>query len=365
MENLRTTPLYDSHQGLGARMVPFGGWIMPIQYSGILAEVKAVRESAGMFDVSHMGRITVEGPGAHLLLDWIFTGHVGQGMSVGSALYGLICNEAGGIIDDGVIYRLAPERFLLVANASNSPEILDWIRKWRDSHFQEVAIDDATDKLAMIALQGPGVKNILLGLAPEFEFSDLQPFKCAVTGISRRSVFIATTGYTGENGVELMPASEDASWLWELIRENGVASCGLGARDVLRLEAGLLLHGSDIGLNTNPVEARLERFIASEGDFCGSSTIRSIQEVGPDRNLVGFKTITRGPVPRPHVPIMVGGNVIGEVTSGGYSPTLDSNIGLGYVPVRFGIPGTQLQLDIRGKIVDAEVVNRRFYSRTR
>ena len=371
---LRHTPLYETHVRIGGRMVPFAGWEMPVQYQGILAEARAVRTTAGMFDVSHMGRIIVEGPDARAMLDWVHTADIGEQMAVSRARYGLLCNEEGGIIDDGIVYRLAEERFMLVANAANAPVVLDWLTRWQRERFPNAAIDDQTERVSMIALQGPKAVDIFSRLSG-FDPAVVRPFRCAevtihvprghgASGQGRRAL-AARTGYTGEDGVEIMPASEDARWLWELLTEHGVVSCGLGARDVLRLEAGLLLHGSDMDTSVTPVEAGLERFVAAKTAFCGSDTIQRQLSNGPPRRLIGFQTVEKGAIPRAHSPLLAEGAVVGQVSSGGYSPTLDRNIGLGYVPVRFTSPGVNIQIDIRGKLVDAVTVALPFYSRPR
>ena len=359
---LRRTPLYEAHVRLGGRMVPFAGWEMPVQYQGILAEVRAVRTTAGIFDVSHMGRIAVEGPDAIALLAWVHTGDVGEQMAVGRARYGLLCNEQGGIIDDGIVYRLGQERFLLVANASNTAQVLAWLTHWRDARFPTATVEDQTDLTAMIALQGPGALAAIARIS-DFDPSAVRPYRCARAFIQGRSLLVARTGYTGEDGVEVMPSAEDAAWLWGLLMEQGAAPCGLGARDVLRLEAALPLHGADIGPATNPIEAGLERFVVSGHSFCGADAVRQAQASGPTRRLVGFECAGEGPIPRHGSTLVADGQVVGEVTSGGYSPTLDRTIGLGYVPVRLASPGTRLHVDIRGKLAEAAVVSLPFYSR--
>ena len=361
---LRHTPLYEAHVRLGGRMVPFTGWEMPVQYQGILAEARAVRSSVGAFDVSHMGRIAVEGPDARALLDWVHTADIGERMAVGRARYGLLCNEQGGIIDDGIVYRLDQERFLLVANAANTSTVLDWLARWHDARFPNATVEDLTERVAMVALQGPAAIEAIARLS-DFDPAAVGPFRCVQASVQGRSALIGRTGYTGEDGVEVMPASDDAPWLWELLLEHGVVPCGLGARDVLRLEAGLALHGADISPSVDPIAAGLDRFVTKDGSFCGADAIRRVRAAGPQRRFVGFQTVSRGTLPRSHAPLLADGSVVGEVTSGGYSPTLDRNIGLGYVPVRFASPGTELQLDIRGKLVDAVMVPLPFYSRLR
>ena len=346
-------------------MVPFGGWDMPIQYEGILAESHAVRTHAGLFDVSHMGRFNVEGPGARALIDWLHTADIGEAMPRGRARYGLICNEAGGIIDDGIVYRLAPERFLLVANAANAPAVFAWAERWRSERFPDAALTDVTGQISMIALQGPDALSILEGVS-DFDPRVTRSFRAAEGAIGGRSALIARTGYTGEDGVEVMPAAGDAERVWALLLERGAVPCGLGARDTLRLEAGLLLHGSDMDASVNPIEAGLGRFVALDaGTFCGAEAVRAAAVKGPPRMMTGFRTTERGLVPRSHATILADGAVVGQVSSGGFSPVLDTNIGLGYLPTRLASPGTRLQVDVRGRLVDIETVPLPFYARPR
>ncbi len=362
---LQNTVLHDTHVRLGGRMVPFAGYDMPVQYEGILAEARAVRSGAGIFDVSHMGRFFVVGPDACALLDWVHTADIGKDMPIGRARYGLFCNEQGGIMDDGIIYRLAAERFLLIANAANAQKILAWVTRWRDERFEDAAIEDVTRQVAMIALQGPKAMDIIMSIS-DFDPKVTRPFRIAERHVQAKIALVAHTGYTGEDGVEIMPASEDAPRLWDLLMQKGATPCGLGARDTLRLEAALPLHGSDIDESTNPIEAGLERFVAlDKGDFCGRDTIRQAAKQGTERRLVGFEMAERGAVPRGHAPILRNGSVVGQVTSGGYSPTLDRNIGLGYVPSELAAPGTGVQIDVRGKLLDAQVVTLPFYTRPR
>ena len=361
---LERTVLHDAHVAAGGRMVPFAGYAMPVQYAGILAEARAVRGAAGVFDVSHMGRFRVEGPDARALLDWVHTADVGGAMPVGRARYGLICNEAGGIIDDAVVYRLGDERFLIVANAANAAGVFAWLERWRAERFAGAVLTDATRATAMIALQGPeaiGIASAVCGL----DASAVRPFRIVEAEVRGARTLVARTGYTGEDGVEIMPPAAAAEGLWGALLGGGAVPCGLGARDVLRLEAGLLLHGADMDASVNPVEAGLGRFVRADGDFCGAAAVRAAAEAGPERLLVGFRTAGRGALPRAHADIRADGAVVGRVTSGGYAPSLDTAVGLGYVPRRLGTPGTILEIDVRGRAVAAAVVPLPFYARPR
>ena len=362
---LRETVLHATHVGLDARMVPFAGYDMPVQYEGILAEAKAVRTTAGIFDVSHMGRFFASGPHARALLDWVHTADIGESMPVGRARYGLLCNEDGGIIDDDIVYRLGGDRYMLIANAANAVKIYAWLERWRDERFPGIKLTNDTERIAMIALQGPKATAIAAEVS-DFDPQTLRPFRIAELTVAGKPALVARTGYTGEDGVEIMPESGDAPALWALLMEHGAIACGLGARDTLRLEAGLLLHGSDMDETINPVEAGLDRFVAlGAGDFCGKPAVAAMTKDGPERRLAAFRMAERGAVPRPHAPILADGAAVGQVSSGGYAPTLDTNIGLGYVPARFAAPEEALQINVRGKILDARVTPLPFYARPR
>jgi aminomethyltransferase len=363
-QSLLKTPLHDAHVSLGARMAPFAGYNMPIQYEGIIAEVHAVRRAAGMFDVSHMGRFFVDGHDGRALLDWVHTGDISESMPIGRARYGLICKRDGGIIDDGIVYRLSTDQYLLVANAANSGKVLNWLNYWRDERFSNARITDSTEHISMVAVQGPKAIEIISSLS-SFDPSEVGVFRIVRCAVNGKPAFVARTGYTGEDGVEIMPHAEDAAALWALLIEKGVVPCGLGARDTLRLEAGLLLHGSDMDETVNPIEAGLERFVAIDREFCGSTAITSALENGTERQIIGFRTLERTSVPRSHSNIVLVGKIVGSVASGSYSPTLDMNIGLGYVPIGLANVDSSVQIDVRGKLLDAKVVNIPFYSRPR
>ena len=341
-------------------MVPFAGWEMPIQYASILQEARAVRSNAGVFDVSHMGRVEIEGPGATALLDRVLSVDA-PGLKIGRAKYNVVCNESGGIIDDCIVYRRSEDRFLLVPNAGNRSAVLEWMRRWADG--EQVKIDDVTERYAMIALQGPRAIEILSGITGE-EITT-RPFAAAVIQIAGVETFIGRTGYTGEDGVELLPPQESAPAIWQRLTDAGASPCGLGARDVLRLEAGLLLHGNDMDTAVNPYEAGLDRFVDPDRErYVAGDALRRVRDEGAARRLVGFTVLGRG-IARHGYPILDGDQEIGRVTSGGPSPTLDTNIGLGYVPTDHSAPGTRLHIDVRGRLVEAEVTTLPFYSRRR
>ena len=359
-QELKRTPLHGLHVSQGGRMVDFSGWEMPVQYSGILGEARAVRSGAGLFDVSHMGRVEIRGPGAASFLGRVYSVDA-VSQKIGRARYGVICNEEGGIIDDCILYRRGKEDFLLAPNASNSADVLNWLRKWLQA-ADEARIQDVSANLAMMALQGPLAESILQGLVP-IGLAGLRTFRTVETKVAGIDALLARTGYTGEDGFEIILRQESAPDVWALLMEKGAKPCGLGARDVLRLEAGLLLHGNDMDTSTNPYEAGLGRFVDPDRDeYVAGEALRRIRDAGPGRLLLGFKMVGRG-VARHGYPIRDSTGEIGHVTSGGYSPTLDTNIGLGYVPTGHSTGGSRFHIDIRGRLVEAEVTTLPFYAR--
>src|SRR5579885_1399754 len=307
MQTLRRTPLHDRHVALGARMVPFAGWEMPVQYAGVIPEHKAVRTDAGVFDVSHMGEIEVEGPTAHELLQGALSNDV-ERLAPGDAQYTLVTNEAGGIVDDVILYRLDEHRYLIVANASNADTVHRWLKE-RELRGSDVR--DVSDEYALLAVQGPRALE-RLGLQPA------KAFTWAMGEVGGVEVMINRTGYTGEEGVELACMADDAGRLWDDVLERGVVPCGLGARDTLRLEVCYPLHGNDIGPDTDAISAGLGWVCALDKQFEGVEALRRIKAEGPERRLVAF-VMDEAAVPRRGMPIAGGG----EVTSGSYSPMLE------------------------------------------
>ena len=359
---LKRTPLFETHVSLGGRMVPFGGWEMPIQYTSILEESRTVRSSAGLFDVSHMGRLDIEGLGAAALLNRRLSVNV-PGLRVGRARYNVICNESGGIIDDCIVYRRGEDRFLLIPNAANTATVLEWISQVAPG-LDQARIEDVTSRFAMIAHQGPQAASVLASLTPT-DLSSMRPFAAVETTVAGADTLLARTGYTGEDGFELIVPSEAAPDVWKLLTDRGAAPCGLGARDVLRLEAGLLLHGNDMDASTNPYEAGLGRFVDPDREsYVAGEALRRVRDQGVSKRLVGFSVLERG-IPRHGYPILDDSTQIGQVTSGGRSPTLDRSIGLGYVPNDYSTAGSRFKIDIRGRAVEAEVTALPFYSRKR
>lgn len=362
-DNLRTA-LYDTHVSLGGRMTPFGGWDMPVQYpAGILAEVKAVRTATGVFDVSHMGRLYLSGPKATDFLDWVLTGSAST-LRVGRARYCMICNEKGGVIDDTIFYRLSEDRYLLIPNAGNRPLVVDWFQRWIDKKFSPgCTVEDVTGTTGLIAFQGPGTPEAIDKLA-DTTLSAMRPFSWAETAIQGAPVLVGRTGYTGEEGFEMLVQGKDVVKVWTALTGLGAVPCGLGARDVLRLEAALPLHGHEIDEEITPIEAGLDRFVRFDKEYVGSAVLRDQQENGVKRKLVGF-TLPGRSAPRAGYSLLYRGETIGTVTSGSYSPTLDTSIGLGYVLESYAEPGAKLDLDIRGRAAQVTVTALPFYTRPR
>ncbi len=328
-------------------MVPFAGWEMPVQYEGVIQEHRAVRADCGVFDVSHMGELEVEGPRAHELLQSLLSNDLDK-VEPGGAEYTLLTNERGGIVDDLIAYRLEPGRYLLIVNASNREADFQWLKE-REIPGSDVR--DVSDEYALLAVQGPrSIKRLGLDDASAFTFAmqELDGIECMVN----------RTGYTGERGVELMVPAEDAEELWDRVLERGAVPCGLGARDTLRLEVCYPLHGNDIGPDTDAISAGLGWVCALDKDFTGADELRRIKEAGPERKLVAFMMEETG-VPRQGMTIAGGG----EVTSGTHSPMLDRGIGMGYVPAAQAEPGTDLTIDVRGRDRRARVVKKPIYKR--
>jgi aminomethyltransferase len=367
--HLLETPLTATHRELGARMMPFAGYSMPVQYAGIKKEHAAVREAAGLFDVSHMGELFLEGPHALGLADSLVTNDVSK-LEDGQALYTVCCNEKGTILDDLIVYRLAPERVMIVCNASNRAKISAHVAHHAGDPERQgkVRFKDASDDYALLALQGPKAETIM-GEAGGEAFTDLGFFRVREGELLGAKVIVARTGYTGEDGFELFVPVAHAKAVWDGLMKagesHGLQPVGLGARDTLRLEAKLALYGNDIDETTHPYEAGLGWVVKLDGaDFLGKAALAKIKKDGFDRKLVGFEMTGRG-IGRHGYPILdpESGEKVGEVTSGSPAPTLGKNIGLGYVPKRLRKVGTPLQIEIRGKRIDARVVKTPFYKR--
>ena len=383
----KRTALYDEHRKLGASFTDFGGWQMPLKYSSELAEHHAVRNSAGLFDLSHMGEVWVTGPDAAAFLDYALVGKI-SAMAVGKAKYSLICNEDGGIIDDLITYRrpasagTAPgstDRFLVVPNAGNAGVVAAALAE-RAAGF-DVQVDDASAATSLVAVQGPKAQELLLRLVPAAQHSLVTELKyyAAVevpflVGGAGQDLLLARTGYTGEDGFEVFVANDDAPGLWQAlvaIAEDGeLTPAGLASRDSLRLEAGMPLYGNELSLQVDPFAAGLGPVVAlsKEGDFVGKAALAARKEAGAGstagRRLVGLKGLGRR-AGRAHYPVLKDGTTIGEVTSGQPSPTLGYPIAMAYVDVAFTDVGTALDVDLRGKAEPFEVVDLPFYKRAK
>lgn len=361
---LAYTPLYDLHKQLGGRMVPFAGYAMPVQYEGVVKEHHAVRTAAGLFDVSHMGELWLRGPDALSLADSLVTNAVGS-LKVGQAKYTVACNDQGGILDDLIVYRPREDEVMIVCNASNRDKIARHVAAHAEGRCD---FADESDETALIALQGPKAVAVAKDAGATGEMLAMKPFRLTSVELGGVAATAARTGYTGEDGFELLCAAKDAPALWQhLMRAgeaHGITPAGLGARDTLRLEACLCLYGNDIDETTNPYEAGLGWVVKLDhGDFLGRDALKRIHQEGPTRKLVGLEMTGRG-IARHGYPIRSAeGELIGEVTSGSPGPTVGKNIGLGYVSVEHAAIGTSLSIEIRGKTVDAVVAKTPFYKR--
>ena len=350
-ETLRRTPLYDRHQAAGARLVPFAGWEMPVQYEGIRQEHVAVRTGAGMFDVSHMGEVETSGPDAERFLQHLLSNDVSK-LAPGGAQYSVLCREDGGVLDDLFTYRLGEDRYLTVTNASNHERDFAWLAGHADGFA--VSVRDVAADYAMIALQGPTAKN--LGQAPFFH-GELPPrMRTAEARVAGVDCLVCGTGYTGEDGVELLVPPDGAGAVWDAL---GATPVGLGARDTLRLEVCFHLYGNDLSEDRTPIEAGLGWCCKLDTGFIGADALRDLE---PADRLVPFAFTDPG-IPRPGNPVLVDGEECGVVTSGSLSPCLGYGIGMAYVPVDAAAPGTHVEVDVRGKRRRAEIREKPLYKK--
>ena len=342
---LKRTPLYTRHVEAGARMVPFAGWEMPVQYEGVIPEHRAVRTDCGAFDVSHMGQLHVDGPSALDFLQGMLSNDVAR-LADGDAQYTLLTNERGGIVDDLIVYRLGHGRFLLVVNASNRAPAYEWLK---DREIPGTDVRDASDEYGLVAVQGPrSLERLGLEETPAFTHR--------MGELDGVEVMVSRTGYTGELGVELCCAEDDTPALWDAVLARGAVACGLGARDTLRLEVCYPLHGNDITQETDAISAGLGWACNLDKDFTGVEELRRVRDEGPEQRLVPFVMAEKA-VPRQGMPVAGGG----EVTSGTHSPMLDRGIGMAYVPAERAAPGSELTIDVRGKPRQARIVKKPIY----
>ena len=349
-QTLKRTPLFDRHVDAGAKLVPFAGWEMPVQYGGIREEHVAVRDACGVFDVSHMGEIETSGPQAVQLLQHLLSNDL-EKLAVGGAQYSVLCREDGGVLDDLFTYRTAPDRYLTVTNAANHDKDLAWFQGHAGGVDAEVA--DAHERYAMLAVQGPRAREIVQAIA---DAPLPARFTTATRRLGGRSTLVCGTGYTGEDGVEILCDAADAAALWDELTRRGAAPAGLAARDTLRLEVCFHLYGNDLMQERGPIEAGLGWCCKEDTDFIGADAVRAVREAGPSEKLAPF-TLTGAGIARQGNPVVGGG----EVTSGTLSPCLGVGIGMAYVPAERAQPGTELEIDVRGKVRPAVVGTKPLY----
>jgi aminomethyltransferase len=361
---LKRTPLYQAHISLGARMVEFAGWDMPVQYSGPLPEHLAVRHAAGLFDVSHMGEIEVRGQNAEMLVQRITTNDVAK-LQDNQVQYSTLTNEQGGVIDDLLVYRINQEYFLLVVNAGGTDTDYEWITGHMIGGAQ---VSNVSAGLALLALQGPRAERILQDITEQM-LDHIPYYWSQHVIVDRVECLVSRTGYTGEDGFEIMCKADDALHLWNRLlvtgRDRGLIPCGLAARNTLRLEAAYRLYGNDMDQTTTPLEAGLGWVVKlGKGEFIGREALQKQRAEGLKRKLVGFEVLDKAPA-RDGYPVFVDGNEVGKVTSGSPAPYLKKNIGMVYLPIEYSATGTEFNVGIRGRPVPARVVDTPFYKRHR
>lgn len=348
-DGLQTTGLIECHRALGAKLTDFGGWLMPLEYSGVIAEHTAVRTAVGMFDVSHMCPVRVSGPGALEFANRMFTNDIDR-LSAGQVQYSLLCNDEGGIVDDLLVYRNEGE-FHIIANAGNGAAVVDILR---DEAPAGIAVDDRRPHSVIIAVQGPQSFSALdaVGLGVQLDYMT----STVVMGSAFGFAVVSRTGYTGEKGYEITVPRENGPALWDALAAASAVPCGLGARDTLRLEMGYPLHGNDISPAVNPVQARLGWAIGwDKSDFRGRKALVAAKSAGPSHLLRGLRLTDRG-IPRSHMQVLLGEDVVGETTSGGFGPTVNGGIAMAMIRADIK-PGVSVMIDVRGRRLNAEVVN--------
>lgn len=363
---LKQTPLYDTHLKYGGKVIDFGGWALPVQYSGIIEEHEAVRNNAGLFDVSHMGEVMVEGKDAESYINYLVSNDVTK-VKINQAQYSVLCYPDGGAVDDLLVYKLADEKYLVVVNASNTDKDFAWMQE----HLKgDVTISNISDEVGQVAIQGPKAEAILQKLT-ETDLSQIAGFYFAqnvnVDGVT--DILVSRTGYTGEDGFELYLAADKVAELWDKLleagKEDGLKPCGLGARDTLRFEAKLPLYGQELSKDINGLEAGMGFAIkvAKESDFIGKDALAKLKEEGIKRKIVGLEITGRGIARHDYKVFSTSGEEIGTVTTGTHSPTLKKSLALALVPTEYTQVGTEVKIEIRNKQVDAVVVKSPFYKR--
>lgn len=360
---LKRTPLYECHRRLNARLVEFGGWEMPVQYDGIIAEHNVVRTDCGIFDISHMGEVRVSGPQALAFLNHLLTNDLAK-LSIGQGQYNLMCNDRGGTVDDLYAYRIGEQEYLLIINASRIEADVPHIQNTAASKSfspPELQITNCSDDMGAIAVQGPRSATVMEALLPGIA-AEVKRNRIARKSLAGRDVFVARTGYTGEDGFELVIPAETTAAVWELLLKQNAKPCGLGARDTLRTEMCYPLYGHELDEETSPIEAALSKFVAlGKPEFVGKEHLQRQTVSGRSKTLVAFRMNGRSAPPRPHYSLVAGGHVVGEVTSGTQSPSLGVGIGMGYVPLTCETSGQILEVEIRGKRFPATIVAKPIY----
>jgi aminomethyltransferase len=364
---LRRTPLHELHVALGARLVPFAGYEMPVQYDSILEEHRAVRTAVGLFDLSHMGELEVRGPGAVDFLRYALVSDPAA-LEIGAAQYSMACEPDGGVIDDLIVYRLGPERFMVVCNASNRETVAAHLARLLEAGRQEATLDDRSEQIALVAPQGPRSAE-LLGRLTDVDLDSLANYHAVEGIVAGIECLVARTGYTGEDGFELFPEAARARELWEALADRGgdlgLRPCGLGARDTLRLEAGMPLYGNELDRDTNPYEVNFGRVVKlDKGDFVGRDALAAVAEAGPRRRLAGLEMIDNA-IPRAGYEVRGGGRPIGRVTSGTLSPTLSTKIAMAMVPAELWGIGNEFEVVVRDRPYRSQQVKLPFYRRQR
>ena len=373
---LKRTTLFSAHQKLGARLIDFGGWEMPVQYSGLIAEHLAVRHAAGIFDISHMGEVTASGPAAEAFLNWVLTNDIRK-LVPGEGQYTLMCNERGGVIDDLYAYKLSADVYLLIINASRTPDDVAWLKAQWEKYPQraEFCLHDASHNYSAVAVQGPRVKDFIADCFPNVScaamrverVTDLKKNQIAEFHFESGGVLISRTGYTGEDGFEIVGEDGMIQHVWKKVFEKGgpfgIKACGLGARDTLRTEVCYPLYGNELDEVTTPIEAGLGVFVSlDKSEFIGRELLANQKAHGTRKKLVAFKMTDKSAPPRSHYPIWSGGKAVGMVTSGTQSPSLGIGIGMGYVPPEVA-KQHHIEIEIRGKRFPAVIVPKPIYKK--
>jgi aminomethyltransferase len=376
--SLKRTPLFAAHQRLGGKLIEFGGWEMPVQYSSIVDEHHAVRRNAGIFDISHMGEILVSGPSAQEFLNHTLTNDIRK-LAVGQGQYTLMCNERGGVVDDLYAYRIGEQEFLLIVNASRIAADWDWLQNQYENGAVagEIRLKDVSEEFGAVAIQGPRVvefiNNVVAGGSISGTFvskaTELKKNELGAFVFDSATVYVARTGYTGEDGFEIVAPADTIESVWTRALAVGHQGClqpaGLGARDTLRTEVCYPLYGHELDENTTPIEAGVGFFVSlDKGNFVGRDVLAAQKAQGVMKKLVAFRMVEKSAPPRPHYPIWVNGSSVGQTVSGTQSPSLNVGIGLGYVPAEHARAGQRIEIEIRGKRAPAEIVPKPIYKRT-